>query len=452
MSRPPRASPRAATTCAPSRATPLRFRSSRAGAPYEQRGGALREGGRGDGQRVAPGNCSGQCHRRDACHGTGDGDADDAIARDHAGYRSERGGRFADIPAEPAHHPSEGRIVSGRVELERDPETGAQGRSRRDSAPRGDVLPPAEQQRCALHGVGMRGVAALPGERRGAHGVDCPHGSPSAVQSPGRDPNAGVPSGRRKLRMRGRATFIAHCANARAAGPARDSRTTYRVYGLVSAVSAANNTRSRRPVSLASVGRSASPYALRSSATCSLVVWSAPDWRYHEPAGRPPARSHRTSSFTCVPEESPRETNGPAAAAMRRNASAALDAAAIRAGSAAGPTMATPVAPNEPARTACPGTTSRRCSRLGTCVITTSTSPRAAAARIWPEGPTTTAGLGCARESSSSSAPDCSTVYVVPSRSGGDELGPAWQAARRQTALKHFTRQIWPDESRKGKS
>ncbi|PYO66568.1 MAG: hypothetical protein DMD69_13110 [Gemmatimonadetes bacterium] len=31
-----------------------------------------------------------------------------------------------------------------------------------------------------------------------------------------------------------------------------------------------------------------------------------------------------------MPEESPRETNGPAAAAMRRNASAALDAAAIR--------------------------------------------------------------------------------------------------------------------------
>src|SRR5207247_503197 len=108
---------------------------------------------------------------------------------------------------------------------------------------------------------------------------------------------------------------------------------------LVSAVSAANSTRSRRLVSLASVGRSASAYALRSSATCSVVVWSAPDWRYHVPAGRTPARSHRASSFTCVPEESPRETNGPA-------------------------------------------------------------------------------GAGGARESSTASAPDCSTVYVVPSRSG----------------------------------
>src|SRR3989442_928663 len=103
---------------------------------------------------------------------------------------------------------------------------------------------------------------------------------------------------------------------------------------------------------------------------------------------------------------------------MRRKASAAPGAAPTWAGSAAGPTIANRLATNGQASSTWPGATSSRCSRLGACVITTSRSPRAAAARICPDGPTTVVGAGRARESSSASAPDCSTVYVVPSRSG----------------------------------
>src|SRR5439155_26618788 len=60
----------------------------------------------------------------------------------------------------------------------------------------------------------------------------------------------------------------------------------------------------------------------------------------YTPLFRSLAARHSPSSFTCVPDESPRETNGPPAAAMRRNASAAVAAVATRAGSAAGPTTA----------------------------------------------------------------------------------------------------------------
>src|SRR5439155_892605 len=161
------------------------------------------------------------------------------------------------------------------------------------------------------------------------------------------------------------------------------------------------------------------------------AAWSAPAWRYPPPAagGRTPAASHRASSFTCVPDESPRETNGPAAAAMRRNASAARGAAATRAGSAGGPTIAKRLATNGHASSTCPGSTRRRRSRLGAWVITTSRSPRAAAARICPDGPITVAGTGCASESSTASAPDCSTVCVVPSRSGRSPVVHAASAA-----------------------
>src|SRR2546422_2364572 len=82
----------------------------------------------------------------------------------------------------------------------------------------------------------------------------------------------------------------------------------------------------------------------------------------------------------------------------------------------------------------CPGSTSRRRSRLGACVSTTSRSPRAAAARICPEGPITVAGTGCASESSTARAPDCSTVYVVPSRSGRSPAVHAASAAHASAA------------------
>src|SRR2546425_1782441 len=114
---------------------------------------------------------------------------------------------------------------------------------------------------------------------------------------------------------------------------------------------------------------------------------------------------------------------------MRRNASAALGAPAPRAGSAAGPTIAKRLATNGQASSMCPGSTSRRRSRLGACVSTTSRSPRAAAARICPDGPITVAGMGCASESSTARAPDCSTVYVVPSRSARSRVVHATSTA-----------------------
>src|SRR2546422_159044 len=41
-------------------------------------------------------------------------------------------------------------------------------------------------------------------------------------------------------------------------------------------------------------------------------------------------------------------------------------------------------------------------------------------------------------------AADCWRVWVVPSRSGGDEGGPAWQAATRQTSDRDFTPPMSP--------
>src|SRR2546422_3618168 len=61
---------------------------------------------------------------------------------------------------------------------------------------------------------------------------------------------------------------------------------------------------------------------------------------YHVCAGATPAACHSANSFTFVPEESPRDTNGLPARAIRRNASAAVAARATCAGSVAGPTMA----------------------------------------------------------------------------------------------------------------
>src|SRR5439155_979588 len=46
------------------------------------------------------------------------------------------------------------------------------------------------------------------------------------------------------------------------------------------------------------------------------------------PCGRTPAAAHSANSFTCVPDESPRETNRAPAWAMRANASAACPASA----------------------------------------------------------------------------------------------------------------------------
>src|SRR5947199_3397041 len=140
----------------------------------------------------------------------------------------------------------------------------------------------------------------------------------------------------------------------------------------------------------------------------------------------------------CVPDESPRETNGPPAPAMRRNASAAVAAVATRAGAAAGPTTANRLAASGQRSRACPGPTSSRCSSAGAWVITTSKSPFAAARRICPDGATTVVrGAGPVQsDSSTASAPDCCTVYVVPSRKGA---GPARQAAaRRNTAATRF--------------
>src|SRR5437870_9810104 len=196
--------------------------------------------------------------------------------------------------------------------------------------------------------------------------------------------------------------------------------------------------RDASPPSFANVGRSARAYAWRSSARWSVAAWSAPDSRYQRGAGVTPAACHSASSFTCVPDESPRETNGPPAAAMRRNASAAVAAVATRAGSAGGPTTANRLAASGQRSRACPGPTSNRCSSAGACVITTSKSPFAAARRICPDGATTVVrGAGPVQsDSSTASAPDCWTVYVVPSRKGA---GPARQAAAmRSTAATRF--------------
>src|SRR5256712_3544768 len=123
---------------------------------------------------------------------------------------------------------------------------------------------------------------------------------------------------------------------------------------------------------------------------------------------------------------------------MRRNASAAVAAVATRAGSAAGPTTANRLAASGQRSRACPGPTSSRCSSAGAWVITTSKSPFAAARRICPDGATTVVrGAGPVQsDSSTASAPDCCTVYVVPSRKGA---GPARQAAAmRNTAATRF--------------
>src|SRR5438105_4112596 len=203
----------------------------------------------------------------------------------------------------------------------------------------------------------------------------------------------------------------AHRANAPAAGGAAGWRTTYSVYGLVSAVSATNRTRRPTSRSLAYVGRSARAYASRSSARWSVAAWSAPDSMRQRATGVTPAACQRASSFTCVPDESPRDTNGPPAAAMRRNAAAAEVAAATRAGSAAGPTIANRLATKGQRSRACPGSTSKRRSSAGACVITTSRSPFAAARRIWPEGATTVVNRGLVQsDSSTARTPDCWTV------------------------------------------
>src|SRR5438034_1285927 len=146
------------------------------------------------------------------------------------------------------------------------------------------------------------------------------------------------------------------------------------------------------------------------------------------PCGRTPAAAHSASSFTCVPEESPRETNRAPAWAMRANASAACRARATPAGSPGGPTTANRLATNGQRSSTWPARI--RASRDGACVITTSRSPRAADWRICPEGPiTVTTRAPVHRASTTSSAPDCCTVYVVPTRKGRGVLVQAASAA-----------------------
>src|SRR5207245_702792 len=135
------------------------------------------------------------------------------------------------------------------------------------------------------------------------------------------------------------------------------------------------------------------------------------------PCGRTPAAAHSANSFTCVPDESPRDTNRVTARAMRANASAACCARATPAGSPGGPTAQNRLATNGQRSSTWPARI--RASRDGACVITTSRSPRAADWRICPEGPiTVTTRAPVHSASTTSSAPDCCTVYVVPTRKG----------------------------------
>src|SRR6266700_3146582 len=145
---------------------------------------------------------------------------------------------------------------------------------------------------------------------------------------------------------------------------------------------------------------------------CKVVAWSAPDSMYQGRAARTPAARHRASSLVCVPDESPRDTKGPRAAAMRRNASAAPAAPATPAGSVVGPTTANRLATSGQRSEAC-SVPRRRASSDGACVMTTSRSPCAAERRICPDGPTTVASGGPVHSDSiTARAPD--VYHPVP--------------------------------------
>src|SRR5207237_10441816 len=275
-------------------------------------------------------------------------------------------------------------------------------------------------------------AVAPSGERHGAAAAG------GVMHAPVTTTNAGVLSGRRNPTIAARPVCVAHRANPPAAAGAPGWRTTYNVYGLVSAVSATNRIRRLKPRSLAYVGRSARAYASRSSARWRVAAWSAPDSIRQCDPGITPAACHKASSFTWVPDESPRDTNGPPTAAMRRNAAAAEAAAATRAGSAAGPTMANRLATNGRRSRAWPGPTSKRRSSAGACVITTSRSPLAAARRICPEGATTVANRGPVQgDSSAARTPACWTVDRDPTQNGVDAGRQAATIADR--ALRRLT-------------
>ena len=78
-------------------------------------------------------------------------------------------------------------------------------------------------------------------------------------------------------------------------------------------------------------------YACFSLAMRSVSPMPWPVERYQSPSGVTPAASQSFSSFLLVPDSSPRETNTPCDSATAANASEAVSAPAMPAGSSRGP-------------------------------------------------------------------------------------------------------------------
>src|SRR6266545_934973 len=176
-----------------------------------------------------------------------------------------------------------------------------------------------------------------------------------------------------------------------------------------------------------------------------------PASRYQGRSGERPARRHSSSSFSCVPDLSPRETNVARAPAILRNASTASRAARTFAGSFAGPTTTKSLCMTSRRSTPQPSATNRS-SRARAWTSTTSTSPSSPSLSAFPVPTEMTSTLHrhCASNGGSSTfrRPEFSVEVVVarrrrfsaaPARSGERTRAPsATRAAAMWTVRRSF--------------